>query len=54
MNLEKFKAMIKFNRPSKSRIIVTLLALVVVVLFASVFTDPIMSDDKRDFIIHSK
>ena len=54
MNLDSFKSMVKAKRISKARVIVTLVALAVVVLFASVFTDPIMSDDKRDFIIHTK
>jgi hypothetical protein len=54
MNLEKIKSLAKGKRPSKAQLILSLIALLVVILFASVFTDPIMSDDKRDFIIHSK
>ena len=41
-------------RFTKNQILGSVLALVIVALFASAFTDSEMSDDKQEFIIHTK
>jgi hypothetical protein len=41
-------------RPSKKQILGSVLALVIVALFASAFAGTEMSDDTQEFIIHTK
>ena len=41
-------------RFTKNQILGSALALVIVALFASAFAGPEMSDDKQEFIIHTK